>query len=58
MSRPGASVTTKLPEKGCIPRKEKRKKTSETLIKGKENIQELYNPSKRAKEGSIPDEEK
>ena len=36
----------------------KRKIISETFIKGKENIQVPDNPSKRAKEDSIPDVEK
>ena len=58
MSGPGASVTTESPEKQRITRMNRRKKTLDTLIKGKEIIQELYNPSKREKEDSIPDEEK
>ena len=35
MSRPGASVTTVSPDKKSIPSNIKRKKISETLIKGK-----------------------
>ena len=56
MSRPGASVTNVSPGKQHISCKDKRNKTSETLIKGKESIQQPDNPSKRAKEDSIPDE--
>ena len=41
-----------------ILHKGKRKKTSEFLIKRKESVQEPDNTSKRAKENSIPDEEK
>ena len=55
MSRPGASLTNVLLDKQRISRKDKRKKTLETLIKGKEIIQESDNPSKRAEEDSIPD---
>ena len=49
MYRPEASITTVLSEKQRFPRKIKRKKISEALIKGKEIIQEPYNPSKRSK---------
>ena len=56
MSRPGASITTVSPDKELIPRKIKRKKFSETFIKGKETIQVPDNPSKRSKEDSIIDE--
>ena len=56
MSRLGASVTTVSSDKQRIPRKIKRKKTSETLIKGKYIIQEPDNPSKRPKENSITGE--
>ena len=56
MSRPGESITTVSPDKQCIPHKYKKKKNSETLIKGKEIIQEPDNPSKREKEDSITDE--
>ena len=49
MYRPGEIVTTVFPDKQRFPCKIKRKKISETLIKGKESIQEPYNPSKRAK---------
>ena len=41
-----------------IPRNNKRKKTPDTSITGKEIIQEPDNPSKRSKEDSIPDLEK
>ena len=57
MSRPRASVTTKSPYKQRITCKNKRK-TSETLIKGKESSQYPDNPGKKAKDDSIPDEEK
>ena len=56
MSRTGASVTTVFPDKQRFPSKIKRKKISETLIRGKKSIQEPENPSKRAKQGSITDE--
>ena len=49
MFRPGASVTNAFPGKQSIPRKDKRNKTLENLIKGKEIIQESENPSKREK---------
>ena len=52
------SVSTVTPDKECIPRKNKRKKTSDTLIRRKKSIQEPDNPSKRAKEDSIPDVKK
>ena len=55
MSRPGASITTVLPDKERIHCKIKRKKFSETFIKEKQSIQVLYNPSKRKKEDSIID---
>ena len=50
-----SSVTT---DKQRIPRKKKGNKTPDTFIKGKESIQKPDNPSKRAKESSIPDVEK
>ena len=56
MSRPGASITPVSPDKQRIPCKYLKKKNSETLIKGKEIIQEPDNPSKREKEDSITDE--
>ena len=58
MSRSRESLTTISPYKQRIPREIKRKKISETLIKGKESIQEINNPSKRAKEDSITDAKK
>ena len=51
------SVSIATPDKKRIPRKNKRKKTSDTLIEGKESIQESHNQSKRSKEDSIPDVE-
>ena len=56
MSIHGASITTVSPDKERIPRKIKRNKVSENLIKVKESIQEPDNPSKRAKVDSIIDE--
>ena len=56
MSRHGASITTLLPDKECIPCKIKVKKISETLIKRKDSIQEPDNQRERAKEDSIIDE--
>ena len=50
-----SSVTS---DQQCITRKNKRNKTSDTLITGKESIQESVNTSKRAKEVTIPDVEK
>ena len=58
MSRYGEILTSVTPDKQRIPRKNKRKKTPYTYIKGKEVIQEPDNPSKRAKDDSIPDVEK
>ena len=58
MSRHGASIMTVSPYKERTPNKIKSKKISETLIKGKESIQEPVNPIKRAKEDSIIDEKK
>ena len=58
MYRHGANITTILPNKERIPCKVKGMNFLETLIKGKESIQELYNPSKTAKEDSIIDERK
>ena len=55
MSRPGASVMIVSPDKQRFPCKIKRKKILETLIKGRESIQEPDNPSKRAKEDIITD---
>ena len=57
MSGNGASVTSEFPDKQRINRKNKIKKTLDTLIKGKESIQEPENPGRREKEDSIPDEE-
>ena len=58
MSRPVSSINTVFPDKDCIPRKIKLRKVSETLIKGKEIIQEPDNPRKREKEDSIINEKK
>ena len=52
------SLSSVTPDQERIPRKNKINKTSYTLITVKESIQEPYNPSKRAKEDSIPDVEK
>ena len=46
------------PDQKYIPCKNKIKKTSDNLIKGKESIQESDNRSKRAKKDTIPDVEK
>ena len=45
----GASLTSEFLDKQRITRKNKRKKTLDTSIKGKESIQEPDNPSKREK---------
>ena len=58
MYEPEASITTELPDKQCIPHKDKRKNNLYTSIKEKKIIQEPDNPSKRAKEDSIPYEVK
>ena len=58
MPRHGASITNVLPYKERIPCRIKRKKISETLIKGKESIKEPDNPNKRAKADSIIDGKK
>ena len=58
MSGHGECVSSVTPYTQRIPRKNKRKKTSENLNKENDIIQELDNPSKRAKEDSIPDVEK
>ena len=48
-------LSSATPDKQRIPRKNKIKKTSETLKRRKETIQETFNPSKRAKKDTIPD---
>ena len=58
MSGHGASVPKESPDKQRIPRKNKINNTLDTSIKGKESIQETWNPSKMEKEDSIPDIEK
>ena len=58
MSGHGESISSVTPDKKCIPCNNKRKKTSEIFITGKENIQEPDNPSKRSKQDIIPDAEK
>ena len=58
MSGHWASVSNESLDNQRIPCNNKIKKTLDTLIKGKESIQEPYNPSKRSKEDSIPDVEK
>ena len=52
------SLSSITPDKQHIHHKNKINKTSETLIKGKESIQKPDDPSKRAKEASIPDVKK
>ena len=42
----------------CVNRKNKRKKTSDTLIAGKETIQEPFKPRKQAEENALTDVEK
>ena len=46
MSIPRASMKTVLPDKQRFPRKIKINKFSETMIRGKDSIQEPDNPSK------------
>ena len=58
MSGHGASVSGESPYKQRIPCKNKRNNSLNTLIKRKEIIQEIYNPSKSSKEDIIPDLEK
>ena len=57
MSRHGESVPSVTPDKQRIPRKNRRKKTSDTPIKEKGSIQEQDSPNKRAKEDGITDVE-
>ena len=52
------SVSSLTPYQQRIPRKNKRKKTSDTLITRKETIQEPVNTSKWAKYDNITDLEK
>ena len=58
MSGHRESLSNVTPNKQRIPCKNKRTKTSETLITRKETIQEPVSPSKRAQEGTIPYVEK
>ena len=58
MSGHGESLSSVTPDKQCIARNNKIKKNSDTLITRKESIQEPVNPSKKAKEYTIPDVEK
>ena len=58
MSGHGGILSSVTPYKQRIPRKNQRKQTSDTSIKGKEIIQEPDNSSKMAKEENIPDVEK
>ena len=55
MSGHGASVSGESPDKQHIPCNNKIKNTSDTSIQVKESIQVQENPSKMAKEDSIPD---
>ena len=57
MSGHGESVSIVTPDKQRIPRNNKRKKTTDTLITGKESIREIENPKKRAKQDIITDVE-
>ena len=57
MSEHGESLSIVTPDQQHIPFNNKRKKTSDTSITGKESIKETVNPSKRAKEDSISDVE-
>ena len=56
MSGNGESVSSVTPDKQSIPSQEF-KKTIRKIWSKKKSIQEPDNPSKRAKEDSIPDEE-
>ena len=55
MSEHGESLSSVTPNQQSIPCKNKIQKTSDTSIAGKKIIQEHENPSKRAKEDSLPD---
>ena len=50
----GESLSSVAPDQQHSPRKNKRKKPSDTLIMRKVTIQEPVNPRKRAKENTIP----
>ena len=52
------SLSSVTPDKQRITRKNKRRKTSDTFIMRKETIPEPVNPSKGAKDDTIPDVEK
>ena len=54
----GESLSSVTPDQQHIPRKNKKRKTSDTLIMRKNNIQEPVNPRERAKENTIPGVEK
>ena len=54
MSGHRESVSSVTSDQQRIPCKNKIMKASDTLITGKETIQEPVNPSKRAKEDTIP----
>ena len=56
MSAHGASITTVLPDKHCIPWKIKKKKLSEISITGNKITQEPDKPSKKAKMDSSIDD--
>ena len=58
MSGHGEILSSVTPDQKHILRKNKVKKTSDTLIMRKDPIQELVNPWKREREDNIPDVEK
>ena len=58
MSGQGKSLSSVSPDILRIPRKNKRKKTPDTLIMIKKTIKEPVNPSKRAKRNTLTDVEK
>ena len=57
MSGHRESLPSVTPDQQSVPCKNKRRKNVDNFIKIKETIQEPVNPSKRAKEDTIPDVE-
>ena len=58
MSGQGDDLESVTPDNLCIPRKNKRKKNTDTSIIRKKPIQEPVNPRKKAKENNLTDVEK
>ena len=58
LSLPGDDLAGITPDILCIPRKNKRRITPDTLIIRKQPIQEPVNPQKKTKEDTLTDVEK